>query len=235
MFNNMASYAALLLLVSFGFVSFGCTSSVVAPSATAAPAATKAPAATTNRVSFFLTSVGPGNGANLGGLAGADAHCQKLAETADAGDQIWRAYLSTSASGATAAVNARDRIGSGPWHNTAGVIVAADVEQLHGENNLTKETVLTEAGAIVNGRGDSPNRHDILTGSNLDGRASASTCENWTSSGEGSALAGHHDRTGGGANPSSWNSAHGTRGCSQAYLRSSGGEGLFYCFATGQQ
>ena len=180
-------------------------------------------------MSFFITSHGPGNGANLGGLAGADAHCQSLAATVGAGDRSWHAYLSTSGSNP---VNARDRIGSGLWTNVRGVIVAENIEQLHGDNNLTKETVLTETGTMINGRGDSPNRHDILTGSGLDGIASDSTCQNWTSGAEGSAMVGHHDRTGGGANPTSWNSAHGTRGCSQANLQSTGGDGLFYCFAS---
>jgi|TARA_Y100000310_G_scaffold210081_1_gene210687 hypothetical protein len=192
---------------------------------------------------FFITSNGPGTGADLGGLAGADAHCQKLAETAGVKNRTWRAYLSTAATNSSPAVNARDRIGSGPWYNVAGVMVAANVNELHGDNNLTKQTVLTEAGVPVNGRGDSPNRHDILTGSGLDGTAPDDgsnsdgsdadySCDNWSSSGAGSALVGHHDRTGGGANPTSWNSAHGTRGCSQANLRSTGGDGLFYCFAS---
>ena len=183
--------------------------------------------------SFFITSAGPGDGANLGGLAGADAHCQTLAATAGAGDRVWRAYLSTWATNDTPAVNARDRIGTGPWYNVEGMMVAANVDALHGDNNLTKQTVLSEGGAMINGRGDSPNRHDILTGSNLDGTSASDdrTCANWTSNGEGSALAGHHDRTGGGPNPTSWNSAHGTRGCSQANLQSTGGDGLFYCFA----
>ena len=182
--------------------------------------------------SFFITSHGPGNGADLGGLAGADNHCQMLAETAGLSG-IWAAYLSTAASDSTLAVNAKDRIGSGPWVNVAGVVVADGVAQLHGENNLSKETVLTQDSMMINGRGDSPNRHDILTGSNLDGTAAQEpdqTCENWTSSGSGSALVGHHDRTGGGANPTSWNSAHASRGCSQENLRGTGGDGLFYCF-----
>lgn len=180
-------------------------------------------------MSFFITSQGPGNGANLGGLAGADAHCQSLAAAVGAGNRSWHAYLSTNGS---ESVNARDRIGSGPWYNVQGVMVAENIEQLHGDNNLTKETVLTETAAMTNGRGDRPNRHDILTGSGLDGTASDSTCENWTSGADGSATVGHHDRTGGGANPTSWNSAHGTRGCSQANLQSTGGDGLFYCFAS---
>ena len=184
---------------------------------------------------FFITSSGPGNGADLGGLAGADAHCQTLAAAVGSGDRTWRAYLSAQAKDDQVAVNARDRIGSGPWHNAVGVIVANNVDELHGENNLGKETALNEKGEIVNGRGDSPNRHDILTGAQLDGTLvpgdGDSTCNNWTSSGDGSALLGHHDRQGGGANPTSWNSAHGSRGCSQSNLRSTGGDGLFYCFA----
>ncbi|MEE8079103.1 MAG: hypothetical protein V3T18_08910 [Pseudomonadales bacterium] len=180
-----------------------------------------------SELSFFITSSGPGDGANLGGLAGADAHCQRLASTAGAGSRTWHAYLSTSGEGAT---DARDRIGTGPWVNTEGVTVAEDLAQLHGENNLTKQTVLSEKGLIVNGRGDSPNRHDILTGSALDGTSSGQSCDDWTSNGEGSAQVGHHDRTGGGANPTSWNSAHGSRGCSQSNLQGTGGDGLFYCF-----
>ncbi len=179
-------------------------------------------------LSFFITSSGPGDGANLAGLAGADAHCQRLASAAGAGSRTWHAYLSTGGEGA---IDARDRIGSGPWVNAEGVTVAENLAQLHGENNLTKQTVLTEKADIVNGRGDSPNRHDILTGSALDGTSAGQTCDNWTSNGEGSALVGHHDRTGGGANPTSWNSAHGSRGCSQSNLQGTGGDGLFYCFA----
>jgi hypothetical protein len=191
------------------------------------------------QLGFFITSTGPGKGADLGGLAGADAHCQKLAATAGAGAtaRTWRAYLSTTASGSQAAVNARDRIGAGPWANAKGVVVATSVADLHSDKNkLSKESSLTEKGEVVNGRGDTPNRHDILTGSTADGTASKeggdTTCGNWTSSGEGSALLGHHDRQGGGANPTSWNSAHPSRGCSQENLRSTGGDGLFYCFAT---
>ena len=188
------------------------------------------------RMSFFLTSAGPGNGADLGGLAGADRHCQTLAASVGSGNRTWRAYLSTSASGGQPAVNARDRIGDGPWYNSKGVPIAQDVVDLHSENNnLTKDTQLNEKGEVVNGRGDTPNRHDILTGSQLDGTAFSgdtdTTCQDWTSSGDGSARVGHHDRTGGGEHPTSWNSAHGSRGCSQENLRGSGGDGLFYCFA----
>jgi hypothetical protein len=187
-------------------------------------------------MSFFLTSAGPGNGANLGGLAGADEHCRRLAEAAGTMGRQWRAYLSAAAAGGQPAVHARDRIGSGPWHNARGVRVAASVAELHGTTNLLgKETSLTERGERVNGRGDTPNRHDILTGSQADGTAIPGTddrtCANWTSASTGSAQVGHHDRQGGGQAPTSWNSAHPSRGCSQENLRSSGGDGLFYCFA----
>jgi hypothetical protein len=185
-------------------------------------------------MSFFITSAGPGKGADLGGLAGADKHCETLAAAVGA-KGTWRAYLSASAAGDQPAVNARDRIGSGPWHNAKGVQIAANAADLHSDkNNLTKETQLTEKGEIVSGRGDTPNKHDILTGSQADGTAFPAgedkTCKNWTSSGEGSAQVGHHDRVGGGPNPTSWNSAHGSKGCSQENLRGTGGDGLFYCF-----
>lgn len=194
----------------------------------------EAPADTS--MSFFITSTGPGNGADLGGLEGADRHCQMLADEAGAGDRSWRAYLSTSGSGSDESVNARDRIGQGAWYNAEGVLVARDIKHLHGDdNNLNKETALDENGEIVNGRGDDPNMHDILTGSQLNGTAFSGdadkTCGDWTSSGEGSAQVGHHDREGGGENPTSWNSAHGSRGCSQQDLQGTGGNGLFYCFA----
>lgn len=191
-------------------------------------------AAQDTSLSFFITSVGSGDGANLGGLEGADAHCQKLAAAAGAGSKTWRAYLSA---GGESSVNARDRIGSGPWHNAKGVRVAMNVDDLHSDNNkLSKENSLTEKGEMVNGRGDRPNRHDILTGSQLDGTSFSDdndhTCSNWSSNGEdGSAAVGHHDRQGGGQNPTSWNAAHGSRGCSQANLEGTGGFGLFYCFA----
>ena len=188
------------------------------------------------QMNFFLTSEGPGEGADLGGLEGADQQCQDLAYAAGFGDLTWRAYLSTVATDEQPAVDARDRIGDGPWYNYRGEMVAEDVADLHSDNNnLSKEASLTEKGEMVNGRGDDPNMHDILTGSQLDGTAFPSgedtTCSNWTSSGEGSARVGHHDRTGGGENPSSWNSAHGSRGCSQENLQGTGGNGLFYCFA----
>ena len=187
-------------------------------------------------MSFFITSVGKGDGANLGGLAGADAHCQALAKAAGVGNRTWRAYLSAQARGGQAAVNARDRIGPGPWQNAKGVVVAKNVADLHSESNqLSKENSVNEKGAVVNGRGDTPNRHDILTGSQADGTVvpgeADMTCQNWTSNAAGSAMMGHHDRQGGGAAPTSWNAAHGSKGCSQANLVSTGGDGLFYCFA----
>lgn len=187
-------------------------------------------------MSFFLTSEGPGDGANLGGLEGADAHCQSLAESVGAGDKTWRAYLSAIVPGEYE-IDAVDRIGDGPWFNYNGVQVAADEDDLHSDNNLLgKENSLSEKGEQINGRGDTPNMHDILTGSDLFGNViddgADHTCSNWTSNAEdGSAQVGHHDKTGGGDNPTSWNSAHGSRGCSQANLQATGGNGLFYCFA----
>jgi hypothetical protein len=191
--------------------------------------------AQTSEMSFFVTSVGSGKGADLGGLQGADAHCQALARSAGAGGKTWHAYLSTQ--GETP-VNARERIGAGPWRNAKGVVVAANVDELHSRrNNLSKQTALTEKGAPVNGRGDTPNMHDMLTGSQPDGRAFPAgedrTCGSWTKSGEGSAMLGHHDRMGLRDDDASrsWNSSHPSRGCSQEALRSTGGNGLFYCFA----
>lgn len=188
-----------------------------------------------NQMSFFITSTGVGDGANLGGIAGADKHCQTLAAAAGAGSRTWRAYLSTQGPNA---VHARDRIGKGPWSNAKGVVIAQNVDDLHSANNkLTKETQLNEKGGMVNGRGDKPNTHDILTGSTADGRAitdaADNTCSNWTSNAQtGGARVGHHDRQGGGQDPTSWNSAHTTPGCAQASLAKVGGAGLFYCFAT---
>jgi hypothetical protein len=191
-----------------------------------------------NPMSFFVTSVGSGKGADFGGLAGADAHCQKLAESVGAGGRTWRAYLSATPTAASPAVNARDRIGPGPWQNAKGVVVATSVDNLHSEqNNLTKQTALTERGEVVKGRGDTPNQHDILTGSTPDGRAVAgtndTTCGNWTKSSEGSAIVGHHDRIGlrDDAPSKSWNASHGSRGCSDASLIATGGAGYLYCFA----
>jgi hypothetical protein len=193
-------------------------------------------------MTFFITSTGLGKGADLGGLESADRHCQALAQAAGAGGRTWRAYLSTQAVGGAQAVNARERIGRGPWQNAKGAAVAKDVDELHGTNHLTKQTALTEKGEIVNGRGDTPNRHDILTGATPDGRAfppgEDRTCSNWTSSAQGAAMVGHHDRMGLRDDDASksWNASHPSRGpdggCSQADLRSTGGDGLFYCFAS---
>ncbi len=192
-------------------------------------------------MSFFITSVGLGKGADLGGLAGADRHCQTLAQAAGAGGKTWRAYLSTQAVGGAPAVNARDRIGKGPWQNAKGVVVAKNIDDLHGDPNINKKSALNEKGEIVNASDDTPNMHDILTGSQPGGTAFAAdkdmTCKNWTSSGEGTAMVGHHNRRGVPDTPAntSWNSAHPSRGpeggCSQSDLRSTGGAGLFYCFA----
>jgi hypothetical protein len=190
-----------------------------------------------SEMTFFVTSVGLGDGANLGGLAGADQHCQNLATAAGAGNRRWRAYLSAVGAGSAVCVNARDRIGNGPWLNAKAVIIAENVDQLHGDNNVNKETALTENGAIVNGRGDQPNMHDMLTGSTMDGRCfppgTDTTCGNWTKNGAGAAQLGHHDRSGldDSVQAKSWNSSHPSRGCSPENLRSSGGAGLFYCFA----
>lgn len=187
-----------------------------------------------SEMSFFVTSVGSGKGADLGGLAGADKHCQALGAAAGAGDRTWRAYLSTQGENA---VNARERIGTGPWRNAKGALIAKNVDELHSDNAIGKETALTEKGTPVNGRGDSPNMHDILTGSQPDGTVfppgEDRTCANWTSSAQGAATVGHHDRMGlrDDAPSKSWNSSHPSRGCSQDALRSSGGNGFFYCFA----
>jgi hypothetical protein len=190
-------------------------------------------------MSFFVTSTGLGRGADLGGLDGADKHCQTLASAVGAGRSTWRAYLSTSAIAGGRSVNARDRIGTGPWRNAKGTVVAENVEHLHSPaNNLTKQTALTEKGDVVNGRGDTPTMHDVLTGSQPDGTAFPAsgndmTCRNWSHAGEGAAMVGHHDRTGLDESPAakSWNSSHPTRGCSQDALKGTGGAGLFYCFA----
>jgi hypothetical protein len=189
---------------------------------------TQAPAQDTT-MGFFITSKGLGDGANLGGLAGADAHCQQLAEAAGVSGKTWKAYLST------AAENARDRIGTGPWHNAKGEVIASSVEELHGgANKINKQTGLTERGEMVKGRGDQPNMHDILTGSTSEGTlVQGQTCNDWTSNGQGAAMVGHHDRIGlrDDAPSKSWNSSHPSRGCGEADLPKSGGAGLFYCFA----
>lgn len=193
-------------------------------------------------MTFFITSTPIGNGGNLGGLAGADNQCQTLAQAAGADAKTWRAYLSTQAADGQPAVNARDRIGKGPWTNAKGAVVAKDVADLHGTNALTKQSALSEKGEVINGGGDKPNRHDVLTGSQPDGTAFATgddkTCKNWTSSTQGSAVVGHHDRVGLRDDDASksWNSSHGSRGpdggCSQNDLKSTGGDGLLYCFAS---
>jgi hypothetical protein len=192
-------------------------------------------------MSFFVTSVGLGNGANLGGLAGADRHCQALAAAAGAGSKTWHAYLSAAAANGQPAVNARDRIGAGPWYSAKGGRVAQNVGDLHGDtieqarlgNNINKTTAISEKGEPIKGAGDTPNQHDILTGSQPDGRAYTDgadhTCGNWTSGAAGTAQLGHHDRTGGGN--TSWNAVHASRGCSQENLVATGGAGLLYCFA----
>jgi hypothetical protein len=194
-------------------------------------------------MTFFITSAGPGKGGDLGGIEGADRHCQTLAQAAGAGSRTWHAYLSTQATGGGTAVNARDRIGRGPWRNAKGDVIAQNVDDLHSANNkISKQTALSEKGEPINGRGDTPNRHDVLTGSQPDGRAFAAgedrTCGNWSKSGQGAAMVGHHDRQGLRDDDASksWNSSHPSRGpdggCSQADLRSTGGDGLLYCFAT---
>jgi hypothetical protein len=184
-------------------------------------------------MSFFISSSGSGKGADYGGLDGADKHCQALASAAGAGGRTWRAYLSNSAVGNAPAVDARSRIGNGPWRNVKGEVIAKDLDELHGPNMLTKQTALNEKGELTNGRGDTPNRHDILTGSTPDGRATEATCNNWTSSDNGSAIVGHHDRMGldDSAPAKSWNASHASRGCSDEALAMSGSAGLLYCFA----
>ena len=214
------------------------TLTLLATAAVLSLGATGAAHAQASAMTFFVTSVGVGNGGDLGGLAGADAHCQKLAAAAGSTGKTWRAYLSTQGQGA---VNAKDRIGKGPWPNAKGAVIAKDVAELHGTNNLTKQTALSEKGDVINGRGDTPNRHDVLTGSQADGTAFAGaddrTCKNWTSSTQGAAMVGHSDRTGldDSAPAKSWNTSHPSRGqgggCTQADLRGTGGDGLLYCFA----
>jgi hypothetical protein len=190
-----------------------------------------------NDMTFFVTSAGSGNGADLGGLTGADAICTKLAAAAGSTGHDWRAYLSTVAVGNAPGVNARDRIGPGPWRNAKGVVIAQNVTELHGANNLNKNTALTEKGEVVNGRGDTPNMHDMLTGSQPDGTSISgavdTTCGNWTRSGEGAAMLGHSDRTGldESVPAKSWNSSHQSRGCGYDALKATGGDARFYCFA----
>lgn len=231
--------AAASLCIALAAVAPGALAQT-APAPAASPASQAADAA--RLFSFFVTSAGPGKGADLGGVAGADAHCQKLAGAVGAGHKTWHAYLSTQSANGQPAINARDRIGQGPWYNVRGAVVAPNLAHLHGDtldearlgNNLSWATAFTETNEAVKRAGDKPNEHDILTGSQLDGRAYTDaadhTCKNYTSSGaDGSAQVGHFDRTGGGN--ASWNSAHGSRGCSQLKLVSTGGAGLLYCFA----
>src|SRR5262245_22867587 len=219
----MTSGVRFLLLAVLALAGLGLTASARAQQA---------------NMSFFLTSVGKGNGADLGGLDGADAHCQALAKAAGSTNANWKAYLSTTEPGGAAGVNARDRIGNGPWQNAKGVVVAKSVEDLHSDAaNINKQTALTEKGEIVSGGGDPVNMHDILTGSDPHGMYSTAggdtTCGNWTKSADGSAIVGHHDRSGlkDTRHMKSWNSSHGSRGCSQDQLKASGGAGLIYCFA----
>ena len=213
--------------------------SAVAVFASLAAAPAQAQSANTT---FFVTSTGPGKGADLGGIEGADKQCATLATAAGATAKTWHAYLSTQAADGKPAVNARDRIGKGPWQTSKGVVIAKDVADLHSaSNNLSKQTALSEKGEVINGRGDTPNRHDALTGSQPDGTAFAAgedrTCKNWTSSTQGAAMMGHIDRIGLRDDDASksWNSSHPSRGpdggCSQADLKSTGGDGLLYCFA----
>jgi hypothetical protein len=240
--------ASLACLLSAGLVACGAADAPAPESAaTAPPAPPEAEPETTvpdmiemggakSVTTFFITSVGPGNGGDLGGLEGADAHCQTLAQAEYAGDHTWRAYLSTSATDTAPAVHARDRIGTGPWYNAEALLIAASVDTLHSDdNNVNKERATTERLDPVNGVGDDPNRHDILTGSQADGTAFPTgedrTCGNWTFSGDGSAMLGHHDRIGRGDGVNSWNSEHPSRGCGQEDLVATGGAGLFYCFA----
>jgi len=222
-----SSMNTLSLFASIAFLSLG-FSAAQAQNAPNAPESMR----------FFVTSAGSGEGGDLGGLTGADARCQSLAAMVGAGARTWRAYLSTQTTAGVPAINARDRIGHGPWYNAKGTLIARDLDELHGANMLTKQTALTEKGAVVNGRGDTPNMHDILTGSQPDGKAfppdKDMTCKNWTSSTSGAAMLGHSDRTGLTDDPPgrSWNSSHPSRDCSQDGLKSTGGAGLFYCFAT---
>jgi hypothetical protein len=215
------------------------TVQVFAVAALGAVSLTAAVQAQQAAMSFFVTSAGKGDGANLGGLEGADAHCAALAKAAGSTKTSWKAYLSTTAPGGDAGVNARERVGKGPWQNAKGIVVAKSVDELHSDaTNVTKDTALTEKGEVVSGRGDAVNMHDILTGSDPSGLYSTAggdtNCGNWTKNGEGSAIVGHHDRAGlkDTRHMKSWNSSHGSRGCGQDALKGTGGAGLFYCFAT---
>jgi hypothetical protein len=229
--------SAVVLLAACGQANEAPTSAAQAPAETTQSVPQSIPMGGAKSVTrFFVTSKGLGRGGNLGGLAGADAHCQALAKAAGSGDHAWRAYLSTSAAANQPAVNARERIGNGPWYNAEGNLVAANLNDLHSDNSkINKKTAVTENLEPVNGVGDTPNMHDILTGSRPDGTAFPSgedlTCGNWTSNGAGRAQLGHHDRRGLGEGVNSWNSVHASRGCSQQDLEATGGAGLFYCFA----
>ncbi|WP_455219894.1 hypothetical protein [Kaarinaea lacus] len=238
-----------LILISVVVIFINACDAQQPTSPTSTPPATVAAKETkeipmTGPMSFFVTSIGGGDGANYGGLEGADAHCQKLATEAGAGGKTWHAYLSTSGKidfkipdNNVAAIHARDRIGKGPWFNAKGELIARDVDHLHSGNNINKEIALSEKGNPIKGRGDKPNEHDILTGSRADGTAFApftdTTCNGWTSNGEGSAVVGHHDLVGPTRDnwSKSWNFAHQSRGCSEDNLKVTGGAGLLYCFA----
>jgi len=233
----------LLLVSTLLVLTSACNNDQVTTSNSNTPAETKDVPAT-GPMSFFITSVGAGDGANFGGIEGADEHCQDLASDVGADDKTWRAYLSYSGrynpknpEYNTPSIHARDRIGSGPWYNAKGVLIARDVNHLHTNNNINKQTGLSEKGTVINGRGDKPNKHDILTGTRADGTAFSPhislTCKNWTSGDEGSAGVGHHDLKGPMPDnwAKSWNFSHFSRGCSQKALESSGGAGLIYCFA----
>ena len=236
--------SAMLVLITACDQPQNTPASTMAPAPVASPPMEAEAAPATGPMSFFVTSEGAGDGANFGGIEGADEHCQDLASDVGADDKTWRAYLSTSGrldqqnpEYSTPSIHARDRIGTGPWFNAKGELIAKDVEHLHSNNNINKQTALSEKGTLINGRSDTPNEHDILTGSRVDGTASApipdSTCKNWSSNEGGSAIVGHHDIVG--LSPDnwakSWNFSHHTRGCSQEALVSSGGAGLLYCFA----
>jgi hypothetical protein len=227
--NNNKGFTLAIILAAASLVLAGCARMMP-------DSRTQASTGGANKMSFFVTSTGLGQGADLGGLAGADRHCSELAQAAGV-PGTWHAYLSNSPMAGENAVNARDRIGKGPWYNAKGELIARNVEELHGNNHINKQTALNEKGEQVNGRTDKPNRHDILTGSQSDGRAFTGdkdmTCGNWTKSGDGAAMVGHHDRMGldEQAPAKSWNSSHPSRGCSQEALRASGGDGLLYCFA----
>jgi hypothetical protein len=233
----MHSRLLTLLVVAVGASAVGCRQAQeAAPPQPSEPVAqSREMGGAKSVMTFFVTSRGPGKGGDLGGLAGADAHCQALAQAEGAGDHTWRAYLSTSASDGQPAVNARDRIGKGPWYNAEGLLIAANVDELHSdENRIAKDTAVTERLDPINGVGDNPNVHDILTGSRPDGTAYGGsedlTCRNWSSSSDGRAQVGHHDRRGLNEGVNSWNSVHASRGCSQQDLAVTGGAGLFYCF-----